>query len=135
MVAATSGNGSFFFSSRRRHTRLQGDWSSDVCSSDLNATATTLSVPANSSTDKSSYRAVFGNPCGTNTTASASLTVGSSISCNIDGPDVLCPNSTANSFTAPGFMAYQWSVSGNATLVGSSTSSLVMLTAGSSGTA
>src|SRR5256885_9945040 len=27
----------FVFSSRRRHTRLQGDWSSDVCSSDLNA--------------------------------------------------------------------------------------------------
>src|SRR5205807_7639909 len=26
-----------FFSSRRRHTRLQGDWSSDVCSSDLYA--------------------------------------------------------------------------------------------------
>src|SRR5256885_11220388 len=29
----------FFFSSRRRHTRLQGDWSSDVCSSDLIAAA------------------------------------------------------------------------------------------------
>src|SRR5215467_3587485 len=28
-------SGFFFFSSRRRHTRLQGDWSSDVCSSDL----------------------------------------------------------------------------------------------------
>src|SRR6266446_10464889 len=28
----------FFFSSRRRHTRLQGDWSSDVCSSDLSRT-------------------------------------------------------------------------------------------------
>src|SRR5256885_2580378 len=31
------GTGNFyeiFFSSRRRHTRLQGDWSSDVCSSD-----------------------------------------------------------------------------------------------------
>src|SRR5256885_3391989 len=28
----------FFFSSRRRHTRLQGDWSSDVCSSDLMGT-------------------------------------------------------------------------------------------------
>src|SRR5256885_6137325 len=28
---------SIFFSSRRRHTRLQGDWSSDVCSSDLTA--------------------------------------------------------------------------------------------------
>ena len=27
--------GKFFFSSRRRHTKLQGDWSSDVCSSDL----------------------------------------------------------------------------------------------------
>src|SRR6266487_5057419 len=27
---------SFFFSSRRRHTRWTGDWSSDVCSSDLN---------------------------------------------------------------------------------------------------
>src|SRR6266446_6041850 len=25
----------FFFSSRRLHTSLQGDWSSDVCSSDL----------------------------------------------------------------------------------------------------
>src|SRR5690625_6664301 len=27
----------FFFSSRRRHTRWPRDWSSDVCSSDLNA--------------------------------------------------------------------------------------------------
>src|SRR5262249_56740677 len=27
----------FFFSSRRRHTRLVSDWSSDVCSSDLTA--------------------------------------------------------------------------------------------------
>src|SRR5262249_59978494 len=27
----------FFFSSRRRHTRLVSDWSSDVCSSDLAA--------------------------------------------------------------------------------------------------
>src|SRR5262249_59414809 len=29
----------FFFSSRRRHTRLVSDWSSDVCSSDLLARA------------------------------------------------------------------------------------------------
>src|SRR6266487_2725106 len=29
----------FFFSSRRRHTRWTGDWSSDVCSSDLPDTA------------------------------------------------------------------------------------------------
>src|SRR5690606_40167498 len=27
----------FFFSSRRRHTRFSRDWSSDVCSSDLDA--------------------------------------------------------------------------------------------------
>src|SRR2546430_14462710 len=27
--------GGFFFSSRRRHTRFDCDWSSDVCSSDL----------------------------------------------------------------------------------------------------
>src|SRR6266480_5107203 len=30
--------GVFFFSSRRRHTRLTCDWSSDVCSSDLPST-------------------------------------------------------------------------------------------------
>src|SRR5438046_9675478 len=39
----------FFFSSRRRHTRLVSDWSSDVCSSDLDgvwiALLTTLSSP------------------------------------------------------------------------------------------
>src|SRR5205085_8864237 len=29
----------FFFSSRRRHTRFDCDWSSDVCSSDLDADA------------------------------------------------------------------------------------------------
>src|SRR5215475_15737601 len=30
----------FFFSSRRRHTRFSRDWSSDVCSSDLDRPAT-----------------------------------------------------------------------------------------------
>src|SRR5205085_4025451 len=30
----------FFFSSRRRHTRFDCDWSSDVCSSDLPTPAT-----------------------------------------------------------------------------------------------
>src|SRR5206468_4737084 len=32
----------FFFSSRRRHTRSDRDWSSDVCSSDLERRAQTL---------------------------------------------------------------------------------------------
>src|SRR5256885_14210496 len=38
----------FFFSSRRRHTRLQGDWSSDVCSSDLANRASRTSCSAGS---------------------------------------------------------------------------------------
>src|SRR5256885_7037560 len=38
----------FFFSSRRRHTRLQGDWSSDVCSSDLHAVLRVLRSHADS---------------------------------------------------------------------------------------
>src|SRR6266487_311080 len=36
----------FFFSSRRRHTRWTGDWSSDVCSSDLDGFFATFDGPA-----------------------------------------------------------------------------------------
>src|SRR5262249_59800427 len=36
----------FFFSSRRRHTRLVSDWSSDVCSSDLHAPIDVAQAPA-----------------------------------------------------------------------------------------
>src|SRR2546430_8699007 len=40
-VAVTASSASlFFFSSRRRHTRFDCDWSSDVCSSDLDVTPT-----------------------------------------------------------------------------------------------
>src|SRR6266508_4682584 len=35
----------FFFSSRRRHTRWQRDWSSDVCSSDLEGAYDYLTKP------------------------------------------------------------------------------------------
>src|SRR5438093_13733440 len=35
----------FFFSSRRRHTRLVSDWSSDVCSSDLDVRMIPLVIP------------------------------------------------------------------------------------------
>src|SRR2546430_11313903 len=38
----SSGSCFFFFSSRRRHTRFDCDWSSDVCSSDLANIATSL---------------------------------------------------------------------------------------------
>src|SRR5207302_7912011 len=33
----------FFFSSRRRHTRFSRDWSSDVCSSDLLSSSSSVS--------------------------------------------------------------------------------------------
>src|SRR4051812_49805977 len=40
----------FFFSSRRRHTRLTCDWSSDVCSSDLVSFDVTMRVPGHEET-------------------------------------------------------------------------------------
>src|SRR5215210_31755 len=45
----------FFFSSRRRHTRYIGDWSSDVCSSDLLSNADwtfAASTPSSLAIDK-----------------------------------------------------------------------------------
>src|SRR5256884_3954191 len=36
----------FFFSSRRRHTRCSRDWSSDVCSSDLEVGLLRMTEPA-----------------------------------------------------------------------------------------
>src|SRR5690606_39962434 len=52
--------GFFFFSSRRRHTRFSRDWSSDVCSSDLN-----LIPNAFNDISKASERIICGdNLCG-----------------------------------------------------------------------
>src|SRR5207248_8522337 len=42
----------FFFSSRRRHTRSYGDWSSDVCSSDLQRRACASSTAAPTAASK-----------------------------------------------------------------------------------
>src|SRR5690242_21048488 len=44
----------FFFSSRRRHTRLTCDWSSDVCSSDLSASPRLPNSCGRRSTSRSS---------------------------------------------------------------------------------
>src|SRR5690606_41189619 len=41
----------FFFSSRRRHTRFSRDWSSDVCSSDLDVADLLLAGHADPSHD------------------------------------------------------------------------------------
>src|SRR2546422_8144879 len=43
---------SFFFSSRRRHTRCSRDWSSDVCSSDLSLRRRAVPGSGNSSPEK-----------------------------------------------------------------------------------
>src|SRR5438093_2524957 len=49
----------FFFSSRRRHTRLVSDWSSDVCSSDLRLVADgVFAQPTRMGAEISSTRAI-----------------------------------------------------------------------------
>src|SRR5437868_15065712 len=57
----------FFFSSRRRHTRSKRDWSSDVCSSDLEPKSPPLSSPANPPPPRapSSMVRLELNPCST----------------------------------------------------------------------
>src|SRR5256885_6876608 len=50
----------FFFSSRRRHTRLQGDWSSDVCSSDLLHHASDLLAEAHAARTLDATAHLFG---------------------------------------------------------------------------
>src|SRR5256885_6027082 len=55
----------FFFSSRRRHTRLQGDWSSDVCSSDL--------AQGGGRLEPYGARVMFSTPPATNTSPSPAL--------------------------------------------------------------
>src|SRR2546428_13945709 len=49
----------FFFSSRRRHTRSDRDWSSDVCSSDLAQVAADNRGRATVASDGAGDRAVF----------------------------------------------------------------------------
>src|SRR6266498_4869191 len=44
MTRKMAGSSVFFFSSRRRHTRCGRDWSSDVCSSDLEVGFSRLGV-------------------------------------------------------------------------------------------
>src|SRR5260370_29247628 len=57
----------FFFSSRRRHTRFKCDWSSDVCSSDLDQALSSLAfnlerAPLESQRRKGLvWRCYFGN--------------------------------------------------------------------------
>src|SRR3989442_3934494 len=48
----------FFFSSRRRHTRCGRDWSSDVCSSDLDTAILRVPSPALQTLDSLAARTI-----------------------------------------------------------------------------
>src|SRR5690606_40392793 len=62
----------FFFSSRRRHTRFSRDWSSDVCSSDLESSSPSpSSSPASSSGPASTWGFGVGSSIGTRKAHSA----------------------------------------------------------------
>jgi hypothetical protein len=57
-------------------------------------------------------------------------------SCFIEGPATSCSNSTSNTFRSIsnfGITSYNWGISGNATIVGSTTGSSISVSAGSSG--
>src|SRR5256885_1583842 len=62
----------FFFSSRRRHTRLQGDWSSDVCSSDLRLKQQADTVKATESVQRA-QATVAGRYAGSQTRVQSAL--------------------------------------------------------------
>ena len=58
--------------------------------------------------------------------------------CTINGPDPVCTNTTGHSYTATvlpagGTVTYAWSISGQGTIVGSTTASSVNVNAGSTG--
>src|SRR5574337_1798705 len=53
------GDTNFFFSSRIRHTRLSGDWSSDVCSSDLRSALNLSRAPAHDDEVESIWQVIF----------------------------------------------------------------------------
>src|SRR2546430_14570960 len=50
-MAGATPSSLFFFSSRRRHTRFDCDWSSDVCSSDLVDVISTQEIADNGQTE------------------------------------------------------------------------------------
>src|SRR2546430_10803367 len=58
------GSSFFFFSSRRRHTRFDCDWSSDVCSSDLRVNTFPAYSAENSSVGAERRPRSASGPCG-----------------------------------------------------------------------
>src|SRR5260370_32173906 len=70
---------SFFFSSRRRHTRFKCDWSSDVCSSDLTPVSGNAANQGNTALFPNSASQ---NTAGSNRMSSANASLGSATMAN-----------------------------------------------------
>lgn len=60
-------------------------------------------------------------------------TVNANPSCSISGASSVCASSTGNSYSGPAGLSYVWSITGNGTIVGSTTSQSVSVDAGSAG--
>src|SRR2546430_3358181 len=94
----------FFFSSRRRHTRFDCDWSSDVCSSDLDqapGSLTPLMIATATSTSVNSMPpALFQKPFGQWTFASAvpicMVTIAALIGTSKPSPSAMPPANSAS---------------------------------------
>ncbi|MDI6034838.1 gliding motility-associated C-terminal domain-containing protein [Flavobacterium sp. LB2P84] len=75
---------------------------------------------------------IFGSGSQCTVTDDVTITVSQPVTCYISGSDEpLCPSSTSNIYTAPTSANYAWSITGNGSIVGSTNSQSVSVTAGS----
>ncbi len=99
-----------------------------------NATNNTYTVATSAGDHGKQYRAQFSNVCGVVASAAATLTVNALPTCSISGADAVCASSINTLYSGPaGLTAYRWSVTGSATLSGSTTAQSVSVNAGASG--
>lgn len=94
-----------------------------------------LTIGSAAAADAGSYDVVVSGACNPPATSmAATLTVNAPPLCSIDGPSSACPNQT-NTFVGPfgNNLNYSWSISGNGTISGSTTSPLVSVSTTSAG--
>ena len=96
------------------------------------STDNTVTVSWNTAgTENVSVNFTNGNGC--TASDSRNVPVKALPTCSITGPDgPIAPSSSSNIYTAPAGKSYVWSISGNATIVGSTTSQSVSVTVGAS---
>ena len=95
--------------------------------------ATTASITVSTA---GAYSVTVTDVNGCTGTGSGTLTVSPAPTCTITGPDTVCVASVGSSFQvdATSGAAVSWQISGNGTIVGSTTGSSITVTAGSAGT-